>query len=696
MSDECCGVDEPIRPKSGNRRTLLRMLDGGASNSSGDACCGGEEAADVRRDEGDACCGSDPARGPSEPDEEPEVRPQWWKDAALLPSAISGLFLLVGYVLAWSGLDISALVTQWIALLAGAFTFVPGAVRGLLHGRLGVGLLMTIAAVGAVLLSHVPEAAALAFIFSLAEALEDRAMARAKEGLRALLTLIPETARISQEGGDTVVPVADVRKLDLLRVGAGERVATDGVVVEGRSSIDASAVTGESIPVEVGPDEPVPAGSVNGSGSLLIEATADGRENSLTQIVELVEQAHARKGERARLADRIARPLVPAVLVAAGLVALFGVVVGDPWTWVERALVVLVAASPCAMAIAVPVTVISAIGSASKFGVVIKSGAAFERFGTIRTVAFDKTGTLTQGHPQVTEVRTVSGIPRETLLTWAAAVEATSTHPLASAISASVPNAQVASDVSEDAGRGVLGRVDGRVIRIGSPRWIDPGGLRTDADDLAEAGMTVVVVEADGGTVGLIGVRDELRPEAAETVRMLHAQDINTVMLTGDDARTARALAAEAGIDDVRAEQLPTDKADAITRLTAVRPTAMVGDGINDAPALASATVGIAMGATGSAAAVESADIAFTGHDLRLLPAAIAHARRGRRIMTANIALALAIIVVLFPLALFGVLGLAGVVLVHEVAEVVVILNGVRAARKPAAVRVHGAMAQSV
>lgn len=202
--------------------------------------------------------------------------------------------------------------------------------------------------------------------------------------------------------------------------------------------------------------------------------------------------------------------------------------------------------------------------------------------------------------------------------------------------------------------------------------------------------------EVDGEAAGLIGVRDELRPEAAEMVRMLHDQGIGTVTLTGDDARTARALAAEAGIDEVRAEQLPADKASAITELATARPTAMVGDGINDAPALATATVGIAMGATGSAAAVESADIAFTGHDLRLIPAALTHARRGRRIMTANIALALAIIVVLFPLALFGVLGLAGVVLVHEAAEVVVILNGVRAARRPAAPRTGSAARELV
>ncbi|MFA4840433.1 MAG: cation-translocating P-type ATPase [Agrococcus sp.] len=605
----------------------------------------------------------------------------------MLPSAIAGVLLLAGYVLEWTGVPVAATILQAIALIAGAYTFVPGAVRRLLRGRLGVGLLMTIAAVGAVLLGHVGEAAALAFLFSLAEALEDRAMDRAKEGLRALLSLIPDTVRVSRVDGDVMVPAAEVRELDILVVGAGERIATDGVVVEGRSSLDTSAVTGESIPVEVGPADPVLAGSVNGSATLRIEATADGRDNSLTQIVALVEQAHARKGDRARLADRIARPLVPAVLVIAGLVALFGVIIGDPWTWIERALVVLVAASPCALAIAVPVTVISAIGAASKFGVVIKSGEAFEQLGTIRAVALDKTGTLTRNEPTVAEVQASTGVARDDLLGWAAAVEATSTHPLAAAILAAAPITAAATDVTEQAGHGMTGRVDDRTIRVGNARWLDPGDLRASADTMAARGMTVVVVEVDGRIAGLIGVRDELRPESAATVQMLHDQGIETIMLTGDNDRTARAIAQEAGIRDVRAEQLPKDKADAIAALVASRPTAMVGDGINDAPALATATVGIAMGVKGSAAAIESADVAFTGHDLRLIPGALAHARRGRRIMTANVGLALAIIVVLFPLALFGVLGLAGVVLVHEVAEVLVILNGVRAARRPASLR---------
>lgn len=643
-------------------------------------CCGPEEF--VASEPVDACC------GPSEPvghAGEYEEVPPWWRDRALALPVASGLLWVTGLVLERTGLEMPALIVFALGLAAGAWTFVPGTIKRLWtakgRGRLGVGLLMTIAAIGAVLLGHVGEAAALAFLFSIAETLEDRAMDRARHGLRALLSLIPETARVSRLDGDQVIPAAEVRELDVLIVGAGERVATDGVVTDGRSWVDTSAITGESIPVEVGPGDSVLAGSVNGSGTLHLEATADGRDNSLTKIVHLVEQAHANKGERARMADRIARPLVPLVLIAAALIAVFGFLVGDPATWIERALVVLVAASPCALAIAVPVTVISAIGAASKFGVVIKSGAAFEQLGTIRRVAFDKTGTLTRNQPKVVAVRTTGKHDETGVLGLAAALEAASSHPLAEAITAAAPKRPAAVEVQEHPGHGLTGVVQGRRVRVGSPRWIDPHTLTTEAGELAEQGMSVIVVEVDDRVAGVIGIRDELRPEAAEAIKALSAQGVSTVMLTGDNSRTAEAIAAQAGIEEVHAEQLPADKAEHVRRSTAQTPTAMIGDGINDAPALASATVGIAMGVTGSAAAVESADVAFTGHDLRLIPDALAHAKRARAIMTSNIALALAIIVVLFPLALFGVLGLASVVLVHEVAEVVVIGNGLRAAR---------------
>lgn len=612
----------------------------------------------------------------------------WWRDPAILIPLASGVFFLGGLVLEWTAgenpvAEMVALVLLWVGLLLGAYTFVPGAVRGLFtKGKIGIALLMTISAVGAVILGYVGEAAALAFLYSIAEALEDKAMDRARTGLRSLLKLVPETATILRDGTPVEVPAREIRGGDVLRVRPGERIATDGTVARGASRLDTSAVTGESIPVEVTAGDQVAAGSINTSGSLEITATADGTDNSLTTLVGLVEQAQQDRGQRARLADRIARPLVPGVIILAVLVGTIGSLFGDPETWIIRALVVLVAASPCALAIAVPVTVVSAIGAASRFGVIFKSGAAFERFGTLSRIAVDKTGTLTRNQPAVTAVEAADGVSREEVLAWAAAIEQHSTHPLAAAITAAAPGTPAASGVSETPGHGVTGHVDSHKITVGSPRWITPAGdLASRVAAMESDGQTCVMVTRDGHTVGAIGVRDELRPEAAETVASLRDLGVEVMMLTGDNSRTANALAKIAGIADVRAELRPEDKAREITDSVKQQPTGMIGDGINDAPALASATVGIAMGATGSDAAIESADIAFTGHDLRLIPQALRHARRGRNIINQNIVLSLAIIVVLLPLAITGVLGLAAVVLVHEVAEVFVIANGLRAAR---------------
>ena len=662
------------------RRRLLRPRTGKGEGMSGEetSACG-------------CSCGT-----PKPLFDEPEEHGPWWKDTELMFPITAGVFCITGFILDHTVSPTAALVCYWVALIAGGWTFIPGSLRQLVAGRgrarMGVGLLMTIAAIGAVLLGHVGEAAALAFLFSISETLEDRAMDRAQQGLRALLSLMPNTARVVRNDAETTVPASEVRVSDVLVVGAGERVATDGTVIAGQSWLDTSAITGESIPVGVSPGSSVSAGSVNGSGTLRIRATSDGRDNSLTQIVRLVEQAQSAKGERARFADRVARPLVPAVLVASLLIVLFGFLVGDPATWTQRALVVLMAASPCAMAIAVPVTVISAVGAASKLGVVIKSGVAFEQLGTIQTVAFDKTGTLTENNPRVVATHFVI----DDALPMAAAVESASSHPLSRAIVAAAAKpstnntdvALTAHEVQEQPGQGLIGMVEGKRVRVGSPRWIPTdgaNGLANRVAEMSQAGMSVVVVEVDGTPAGVLGIRDELRPEAAAAVQALADQGMRSVMLTGDQEVTAQAIAAQAGIpsDRVWAGQLPADKARVVAELVDKSPTAMIGDGINDAPALAAATVGIAMGVTGSDAAIESADVAFTGSDVRLIPVALAHARRGRRIMTGNIGLALAIIVVLFPLALFGVLGLAAVVLVHEVAEVIVIGNGLRAGRMP-------------
>ncbi|WP_022869655.1 heavy metal translocating P-type ATPase [Yaniella halotolerans] len=616
-----------------------------------------------------------------------EPEQPWWRDLAVLIPIASAVFFLAGLITEWStadnaGGDTIAQVLFWTGLLFGASTFVPGALRGLFtRGKLGIGLLMTISATGAVVLGYVEEAAALAFLYSIAEALEDKAMDRARTGLRALLKLVPETATVLRNNSAVDIPASEIRISDVLRVRPGERIATDGIVSAGSSNLDTSAITGESIPVEVTVGDSVAAGAINSSGALEITASAAGTDNSLTALVSLVEQAQNDRGQRARLADRIAQPLVPGVLVLAVLVGIFGSIFGDPETWLTRALVVLVAASPCALAIAVPVTVVSAIGAASKFGVIIKSGAAFEQLGTLSSLAVDKTGTLTRNEPSVTAVHTIAGEDRDEVLGLAAALEQHSTHPLALAITTAATTIPAAISVSEAPGHGIIGQVAGDEISVGSPRWL-AGGVLTDTVEAMETnGQTCVIVTRNAEVIGAIGVRDELRPEATGAVTQLQAQGIEVVMLTGDNARTAHALASAAGIDDFRAELRPEDKAAEISKSVKQQPTGMIGDGINDAPALATATVGIAMGTTGSDAAIESADVAFTGQDLRLIPQALAHARRGRFIMNQNIVLSLAIIAVLLPLAITGTLGLAAVVLVHEVAEVIVIGNGLRAAR---------------
>lgn len=343
---------------------------------------------------------------------------------------------------------------------------------------------------------------------------------------------------------------------------------------------------------------------------------------------------------------------------------------------------VLVAASPCALAIAVPLTVVAAVGAASRQGALIKGGAALEELGKISTVALDKTGTLTRNTPVVIAAVPAAGVSETELLAVAAGVESRSEHPLAAAILAAAPDdIPTADDVIAVPGNGVHGRIGGVVVRLGKPGWVDPGALAAEVARLQEQGATAVVVERDQQTLGVIAVRDELRLEAAEAVAQLRSQHIDVAMLTGDNAPTARNLAAQAGIQTVHAELLPEDKAALITSLGKGRGIAMVGDGVNDAPALATADVGIAMGAMGTDVAIETADVALMGEDLRHLPQVLRLAKQARSIMLQNIALAMLIIVTLVPLAAFGVLGLAMVVLIHETAEVVVIANAIRAAR---------------
>ncbi|MBU6311896.1 MAG: cadmium-translocating P-type ATPase [Actinomycetales bacterium] len=629
----------------------------------------------------DACgCGHDAKpSGDESAEREPE---RLWDVSEIRFAAVSGVFLLASWIASLAGaLPMVVLALEVAALLAGAYTFVPSTLRRLLRGQIGVGTLMTIAAVGAVILGEVGEAAMLAFLFSISEGLEEYSLVRTRRGLRSLLRLVPDEATVLRDGLETVVVPGELRVGDLMLVRPGERLATDGVIAVGRTALDVSAITGESMPIEAGPGDEVFAGSINGTGALTVTVTTTAEDNSLARIVHIVETEQSRKGASQRLADRIARPLVPGVMIAAALIALIGTLAGDPVLWIERALVVLVAASPCALAISVPVTVIAAIGAASRMGVLVKGGAALETLGVIRCVALDKTGTLTRNRPIVIEVAPTPGTCPEQVLDIASALEARSEHPLARAIIAATTEVRPADDVQAVPGEGLTGVRDGSALRLGRPGWIETADLASTIERMQHAGATAVLVEVDGNVIGAIAVRDELRPEAVEAINALRRDGYDVAMLTGDNLATATALATEAGIDVVHAELRPEDKAAVIRQLNAGQRTAMVGDGVNDAPALATADLGIAMGAMGTDVAIETADVALMGEDLRHLPQAFAHARRARRIMLQNVGLSLALITILMPLALFGVLGLAAVVLVHELAEVVVIANGVRAGK---------------
>ena len=613
-----------------------------------------------------------------------------WQVPEIRAAGVSGLFLVAGFVAGQQDAAGLGSLFYGAALLIGGWTFVPETLKGLVKGKLGVGTLMTIAAAGAVVLGELGEAASLAFLFSISEGLEGYALTRTRQGLRALLSLAPPEATVLRDGGQVTVAAADLQPGDLLLVRPGERIATDGVVRSGRSSLDNSAITGESVPIEVVPKTEVFAAAINGTGVLEVEVTARTQDNSLARIVRIVEEAQERKGASQRLAQRIARPLVPGVMVVATGIAVVGSLIGDPSLWIHRALVMLVAAAPCAFAISVPVTVVAAIGAASRFGVLIKGGAALEALAAVDIVALDKTGTLTRNEPKVIDVLPAPDVHEEDLLDVAAALEASSEHPLAAAILAHRPARLIATQVEAVTGNGVTGMIEGARCRLGKPGFIEQGPLSDDVARLQEEGATVVLVERDRTLLGAIAVRDELRDEAPEVVDLLRGNALrvgHVVMLTGDNERTATTLGRAANVDEVRAELLPEDKTRAIRELQARGRVAMVGDGVNDAPALASADVGIAMGAMGSDVAIETADVALMGQDLRHLPDALIHARRALRVMRQNLALSGAILLILIPLAAAGTLGLATVVASHEVAELFVIINGIRAGRKTVSAR---------
>ncbi|NLE75587.1 MAG: cadmium-translocating P-type ATPase [Chloroflexi bacterium] len=560
---------------------------------------------------------------------------------------------------------------------------------------LDINLLMTIAAVGAMAIGEWAEGAVVVFLFNIGELLESYTTGRARNAIRSLMSLAPaEAARLLPDGQEERVAVGSLAVGDVIVIRPGDRIPMDGLIAEGRSAVDQSAVTGESLPVERGPGAEVYAGSVNGSGALTVRVTRLASDNTIARMVHLVEEAQSQKARSQRFIDRFARVYTPAVVAAALVVALLPPLLG--WgafsQWLYRALVLLVISCPCALVISTPVAVAGAIANAARQGILIKGGVHLEDAARLQAIALDKTGTLTVGRPAVTEVVALNGMPAADVLALAAAVESRSEHPLAQAVVAKAAEwglpIGAAQEVQALVGRGVQGRVDGVLVTVGShPHFCETLPHAREVCDAAErlesAGSTALLVSREAEVVGVVGVADALRPEAPTVVQQLGNLGLRPrVMLTGDNAVVAQAVAQQAGLDDYRANLLPEAKVQAVAELAAAHgAVGMVGDGVNDAPALARATLGLAMGAAGTDQALETADVALMGDDLRLIPRLIALSRGAMHIVRQNVAAALLVKFTFLVLALLGRSTLWMAVFADTGVAVLVVLNAMRLLR---------------
>lgn len=604
------------------------------------------------------------------------------------------MLTVAGAVADWLGVPRAATLPVFlVAIVVGGFFFAREGLEELVEEReVGIEILMLVAAAGAMALGLFEEAAALVVLYASAEAVEELTFARTRSAIRELLDLAPKQATVISGGIERVVAAETLRSGDRFLVRPGEAIPTDGVIRVGASSLNEAPVTGEAVPVEKGVGAEVFAGSVNGSGALEVEATRPYAENTLQRIVQLVEEAQAQKSQTQRFVDRFSDRYSPAVLGAAVLVAVVPPLLGGDWRdWFLRAVTLVVAAAPCALVMSVPVAVAAAISRGGREGVLIKGGAQLEALGRIRVVCFDKTGTLTAGEPQVTDIVSLDGFDARAALALAAAIEARSEHPLAQAIVDRAKHDGVPFVPAEGfealVGHGAKARVDGRELWIGSPalaELLSPTAvLPAQVAQLQADGKTVTVIGEGGRPLALIALRDEPRPEAREAIAQLRRLGIRHIaMLSGDNERTAQAIAAELGLDEVLAELRPEEKVDAVKRLRERHGAiAMVGDGINDAPALATADVGIAMGVGGTDAAIEAADVALMADDLRKVPEAFRLGRRAGRISRQNLIFSIALLAVLIPSAVVGLLTVVIAVLLHEVSELLAVGNGVRAGR---------------
>ncbi|MGD2077258.1 MAG: cation-translocating P-type ATPase [Chloroflexota bacterium] len=632
-------------------------------------------------------------------------QPKPWRNPKVLTSAGSGLLLVVGIILGQAGAPAAVTISVYgLAMIVGGYYFGREALETLIFQRqIGIELLMAIAAVTAALLGQAVEGALLVFLYSISEAIEGYTEEKTRSAVKALMDLTPKTALVRRDGQEITIPAEEVRAGDLFIVKPGQAIASDGRIVNGVSSVNQAPVTGESLPVEKGPGDELFAGSLNGQGALEVRATTDFADNTISRIIHMVEEAQERKGQRQRFVERFGRIYSPAILSAGVLIGLIPpLLFGAEWTeWIGRATVFIVAAAPCALVISIPITMVATLGTGARQGVLIKGGITVEELARVRVVALDKTGTITQGLPVVTDVvvpgdGVYDGVyNKEMVLTLAAGIERRSEHPLAQAI------VNYATDQGLDpvtlegfqalSGAGAQAQWQGKTIVAGRPGYFseelgqDLSGLVGEIDRLRGEGKTVIAIGAAGEQHiwGLIALRDKIRGNAAAAIAGLSQQRIGqTVMLTGDNQRTAQAIAQEAGLDLYFADLKPEDKVSKVRQLTKqYGHIAMVGDGVNDAPALAEATVGVAMGAAGTDVALETADVALMADDLEKLVYALALSQRSQRIVRQNLVLSAIVISALALGAVLGMLGLPAAVLGHELSEFLVIGNGLRMLR---------------
>lgn len=600
--------------------------------------------------------------------------------------------LISGEGLAHHEFPLPVILLYATAVVTGGWFVAPKAWIALRHARADMNLLMTIAVIGAMVIGEWFEAGTVAFLFSLSLLLESWSVGRARQAIRALVSLTPTTARYvcPHHGEIEEKPVAQVPLGATVLVRPGERIPLDGVVSKGRTSVNQAPITGESMPVAKQEGDEVFAGTINEDGAIEFKSSKIAADTTLARIVRMVEQAQSRRAPVEQWVEKFARYYTPAMIVLALLVALVPPLLGGSWAkWFYEGLVILVIACPCALVISTPVSIVAGLTAAARAGVLIKGGAYLEAMARVKAFALDKTGTLTKGIPEVQEVVPLNGHSRSDLFARAVALESHSSHPLARAVLKKAREENIRPLIAEQfqalKGRGAEASIEGRMFWLGSHRLLhEKGGedseIHGQAQDMEDKGHSVVVVGNDRHICGLISVADSVRPEAAQVVRELVGAGVqHVIMLTGDNRGTAEAVGRAVGIDEVRAELLPEDKLKAVEEIQKqYGATAMVGDGVNDAPALAAATVGIAMGAAGTDAAIETADIALMSDDLTRMPWLVRHAQRSLRIVRQNIFFALGVKVVFMTLALLQVATLWMAIAADMGTSLLVVFNALR------------------